>query len=274
MKKKLKRLASRANEALSNAAIRATPVLAGLATVVVIGAIVAIAGAKGPQWHGDYLRSKVGTVTLKIVKDNTERSGGTGFVVHTDKGNDYILTNAHVCAMSTDGSVLAVTPDGSRRMPRRIIEVSENHDLCLVETIPNLKGVSLAAKGPAIGEIIAVIGHPRLYPLTLSRGEFRGYTIISLLKKINGTKEECSGARDKFIEFPPESLESIFGVDSICITEFTAGGTSAQIFPGSSGSPSLNFYGNLIGVVFAGDRSGASGFFVPLEDVKAFLAPY
>jgi S1-C subfamily serine protease len=246
------------------------PVLAFLATLAIFGLV----SAKGPQWHGDYIRSKVGSVTLKIVKDNTERSGGTGFHVRTEKGNDYILTNAHICEMAVNGQVLAVTPDGKKRMNRRVIESSEDHDLCLVEGLPNMKGVPLAAKDPEIGELIGVVGHPALYPLTLSRGEFRGFTTIQLVVAVNVEKEECSKSNQKLIEMPPDSLEFAFGLENICIQDFSAGGTSAMIFPGNSGSATVNFWGNLIGVIFAGDRRGSSGFFVPLKEIRKFLTHY
>lgn len=273
-KKKLKSmkdgLADKAKKFLS--LLKSTlPTVVGAAVAL---SVLALISAKGPQWHGDFIRSKVGSVTLKIVKDSTERSGGTGFHVRTEKGNDYILTNAHICEMAKDGVILAVTPDGKKRMNRRVLESSDSHDLCLVEPIPGMTGINLASGDPEIGELIGVVGHPALYPLTLSRGEFRGFTEIDLLAGINVKKEECSGPKQKFIEMPEDSMEAAFGIFNVCIQSFSAGGTSAQIFPGNSGSAAVNFWGNLIGVVFAGDRRGASGFFVPLDEVKKFLLHY
>jgi S1-C subfamily serine protease len=249
---------------------RTLPALAFLAILAIFGLLA----AKGPQWHGDYIRSKVGLVTLKIVKNNTERTGGTGFHVRTEKGNDYILTNAHICEMAVNGQVLAVTPDGKKRMNRRVIESSEDHDLCLVEGLPNMKGVPLAAKDPEIGELIRVVGRPALHTLTPFRGEFRGFTTIQVVVAENVEKEECSKSNQKLIEMPPGSFEFAFGLENICIQDFSAGGISAKVLPGDSGSATVNFWGNLIGVIFARNIRGSGGFFVPLEEVRKFLNHY
>lgn len=274
MKEKIKRISSKLKNSLDKIAVNITPVLLGIIAFSFFGFLLILAGAKGPQWHGDYIRNKVGTVTVKIVKDNTERSGGTGFVIKTEKGNSYVMTNAHVCELSEDGNALIVTPDGSRRMPRRILEISKEHDLCLVESIPGLEGVSIADNDASIGEVIAVVGHPALYPLTLTRGEFRGFTSINLIKAVNVPEKDCKGPNLTFIPIPEDSLEAAFGLTSVCIQAFSTGGTSAQIFPGSSGSPVVNFWGSVIGVIFAGDRRGASSFFVPLSEVKKFTQHY
>ena len=47
---------------------------------------------------------------------------------------------------------------------------------------------------------------------------------------------------------------------------------SAITYPGNSGSPVVNYWGNVIGVLFAGERNFHTfGLIVPLDEVKRFL---
>ena len=222
-------------------------------------------GIKSPEIHTAFIRSTVGS---KVVTIRGKRGGGTGFHVQARSGKIYILTNAHICALQESGNVNVRLEGSSRYIPRRVIEVFAKHDLCLVEPVVGVGGVGLS-NGVGFGEVIGLIGHPRLTPLTLTKGQFLGYTNIELLEKKNVTQSECNG---RFIEISDPLLQLLIGAKSFCFRTLNAGHISNTTYPGNSGSPVVNFYGNLVGVLFAGNsRAITEGYIVPIKFIKEFL---
>lgn len=249
--------------------------------------------ARAPEFHGYWLRSKVGSKVYTI-RDNDNSGGGTGFAIKAKSGASYILTNDHVCEVSKDGVNVLVSNEEGLHLKRKIIERSDFTDLCLIEGVPGVEGLDIG-DDPAIGQIIASVGHPSLMPITLSKGEIISTTDISIsagiiaIQKINQngekewehipkaeggiSEEECSG--------PKFSIEEgvipifIFAIPAkICVvTTYGAYLTNMVIQPGSSGSPIVNFFGNVVGVVFAGDRMGW-GAAVSYQDLTDFLSHY
>jgi hypothetical protein len=169
------------------------------------------------------------------------------------KGERFTLTNRHCC------QVIA-RRDNSERAKRRsfkrfdlegrfivvgdtlreIIALDRKHDLCVLEPDLTKPALSLASSY-SINDKVTIIGHPRGMPQTIRHGR-----IIDV------------GSEVFYWVNPVHKLPWIF------ITNTGYGG--------NSGSPLINEYGNLVGVVFMGWRQyhtemGA----VPLEDVKDFL---
>jgi S1-C subfamily serine protease len=225
-------------------------------------------GANAPQWHLNYLEAKVGKVVIKVVKDEQAVSGGTGFHVKGKSGKTYILTNAHVCGVSDDGKeALIQIPNSDRFSKRKIIEVYKKHDLCLIEALDGYEGIEVADNIEP-GDNVRAVGHPRLRPMRAALGEFLAISNISIATAELGSMEEatrCEETGGKVAQF----MFSYY-----CIKNYDAMETTVTIFPGSSGSPLVNFSGNLVGVIFAGDNATNYGFAVPLVSVKDFLSIY
>jgi len=257
------------------------------ATMAITG--ILIMAARLPQMHDKYLRSSVGSKVYKI-QAKLDGGGGTGFQVRAPSGTNYVLTNAHVCeavahydAPENAGTALLVNDDGSW-IRRRIIAVSDQSDLCLIEGAPGVNGLSLGSE-PHMGEELTVVGHPHLRPLTLSAGDLIGSQTIKIPKFIIGVE-----GLDPFLmtmvevhpELPcnqPKQEIDIFQEDGVKITacmDVTTDAylTSAVIYPGNSGSPVVNWYGNVVGVAFATDPSDHYGDVVSLHDIKTFLSHY
>ncbi len=258
-------------------------------TLLCVAALM-VAVMKAPELHKKYIRSEVGS-KVYMIRDSVRSGGGTGFAIKAPSGQSYIMTNDHVCDVSKDGLTVLVTGDeGSMR--RRIIAHDENSDLCLIEGMPGVEGLSVATFGPSLGDIVDVVGHPRLLPKHISSGEITGQEDVSILmgpisvinpetgkeEQIDPRKggilpQQCMMNKNSQEYLELDMMFFTIKVKFCVMTVKDAYTTGIIIHPGNSGSPLVNFWGNVIGVAFATDGTNW-GRIVSIEDVKAFLKNY
>lgn len=261
--------------------------------VMIVAAImlVAVTVLKLPEIQGKYYRTAVGS-KVYMIRDSFESGGGTGFAIKAPSGKSYILTNDHVCGVSSDKKTVLVTGEqGSLR--RNIISHDLNSDLCLIEGMPGVEGLDTAGSAPEVGDHLNVVGHPRLMPTHVSTGEMIGtqdvsilYGYISVLNPETGKSEQidpakggmlpeqCTGAKYSQQDIEMNIIFAVLKVKVCIMTVHDAYNTAITIHPGNSGSPVVNFWGNVVGVAFAGSSDTNWGMMVPLKDVKAFLKNY
>ena len=245
---------------------------------------------RAPDMHSYWLRHSVGS-KVYLIKDNPRGGGGTGFAIKAPSGETYILTNDHVCSVSSDRQTVLVQNDYGLSMRRRILARADFTDLCLIEGIPGIEGLELGP-APTIGQIVAAVGHPSLMPITLSKGEIISQEDImitegpiSFINPDTGKEtlvpadsggialEQCSKVKNRqvegFLDF------GFFQIKVKYCVNLTEGAyrTNMLIQPGNSGSPIVDFWGNVVGVVFAGDRY-MWGIDVKQQDVAKFLENY
>lgn len=251
-----------------------------ISSILLMG-IILFLGAKAPEIHGLLIRKSVGAKVYTI-RNSLKGGGGTGFAMKGKSGLSYIVTNDHVCQASKDKRSMLVIDDEGNYVRRNIIAQSDKTDLCLLEGVPGVDGLELGST-PSVGQIVAAVGHPALRPVTLTRGEVIGAEDIEIPEGLIGdehsddsmfgvpilTKEECSKYKNRI-----RVARTIFGDIAICtvVTE-QAYMSNVLIQPGSSGSPVVNFWGNVVAVVFAGDRYGW-GSLVSFHDLEDFLSMY
>ncbi len=84
------------------------------------------------------------------------------------------------------------------------------------------------------------------------------------------SKEECS---DETYELIPvnDPTANMFGIDSACVRVLDSQSSSVSILPGNSGSCTVNIYGNVVAVAFAGNEGGTRSYHVPLAALQDFL---
>lgn len=274
LKLKLQRLLPKAKELL----------LSALSVAMLMGSFGYLV-VKGPEIHGMYLRHAVGE-KVYMIKGRIDGGGGTGFALKAPSGQTYIVTNSHVCkgalTQSEDKtSLLVVGENGAMR--RRIIENSDFTDLCLLEGLPGVEGLSVGSE-PGIGEVVGVVGHPALRPLSLSRGEIVGAQDVDIfayiIKGSNAFIDSVAPpglVRDEKCDLPKNQIvhaETPFGPIDACLN-VTKGAymSTAVIFPGNCGSPVVDFWGRVEGVAFASDGTNWA-YIVSLKDLKKFIARY
>src|SRR6266853_4157241 len=225
-------------------------------TGIVLGVGVYGIAVKAPQIHGDWIRRSVGSQVVMITNE-TGNHGGTGFAVKAPSGQVLTLTNAHVCELFACN--LYVRSDTSLPIPLQIIEVSKVSDLCLLSGIGRLSGLKLAS-GVDLGEELGLVGHPKLMPLTLSRGQLIGYANIA----VQVSEEPCKTEEGMY-----KNVMSFFG--PVCVEINRSALTTIPALGGNSGSPVVNVFGHVVGVLYAGDSRDNWGILIPLEAIQEMM---
>lgn len=170
--------------------------------------------------------------------DYDNKTYGTGFNIKF-QGKNFVITNAHVCKVSdmlkTKGTAIV---NGNKL---KIIKVWDKHDLCALES-DREEGLELAYQDSSPLDKVTLIGHPRGLDLTVREGRIISEDFIIVMLK-NG-------------------LPTMFVSDTV----------STTAYGGNSGSPILNRWGRVVGVLFAGqDAYPHEPSIVPYEFLKEFL---
>jgi len=217
-----------------------------------------MATALSPEIHDRYIHSHDNSV-VKLV--NPKGGSGSGFVIKL-KGKKFILTNKHVCMMNKGGDLSALDNKGGDTIVR-VLVASRNYDLCLMTSRQDLPALKLA-RSYDLFDNAYVIGHPLGLPITMTKGRLTSKEIIQL-------PVSCKEKYDRKIKVPP-LYRIILGISELCIKNHNSVRIHAPIYPGNSGSPVLNIWGNVSGVVFAGStKAEFASYIIPLEDVRRFL---
>lgn len=213
------------------------------------------------------IRKTVGKSVVRIFGKNSfgMTSGGTGFSVQAESGKKYILTNKHICNLADKSGFLVVEiPGKTRRYRRRIIEISSKHDLCLVESLPTFKTALRVANEVSAGDKIFVVGHPKLFALTVAEGEYIEEDKIMLI--MSKWSIQPIVVNIPFRITPGNMLR---------LKPFISSRFNVYSRGGNSGSPIVNKYGKVISVLFAGNpRDVMETYGVPLRFIKEFIKGY
>lgn len=237
------------------------------AVIFILGLVVL--GLCLPFIHKPRLYRSTAEHTFRLLT-MSKRSGGTGFTVVAPSGKLYTLTNKHICMAADEQGQLLAERNG-RFTTLKIIEIYMLHDLCLLNALPGqTDGIELASGyGQENGDTQYIIGYPLLFDKTVSEGNVGSLHDIEIIIGYAKDKGYCEslGMRE-------EEVFDNFSIDKVCIASFKAVSSSAQSYPGNSGSPVVNIWGNLEGVLFAGDQTMYHSLIVPIISVKDFLRDY
>jgi hypothetical protein len=233
-----------------------------------------------------YLNSEVVAIEVRGTPGNTI-SGATGFYVEAPSGKTFLMTNRHVCADSRDGTVWVGAWYDKLMVQSKIVFQSDVTDLCLVEAPEDVLGLHVA-KSMYFGEEIHYLGHPRLDPTIFVTGEASGLkeedTLIGivgggLLPSQCAQKDMRTKEVNEFFEllevYPQLANNPLLRNGRnvvVCVEHDLALITTMIIYPGASGSPVVDFWGDIVAVVYSSDdATGGWGYAVPLGQVKEIL---
>lgn len=222
---------------------------------VCLAAAILILPLMGHRIHKHYLYDIKGMSVVKLLGD---MSGGTGFQVKYE-GKQYTLTNYHICAVADEEDTLQSTDYFGNTRRLKVIARYDKNDLCVLEPISFLPAIRLA-NSYYMHEQIYLVGHPRLEALTMQTASLVAKYFINIMLPCEEQtyKSKCVGTSSSS--------------KSYCMRTFETLHANVISYGGNSGSPVLDDFGNLIGVLFAGQRSAVTAsYIVPLEYVKDFL---
>lgn len=205
-----------------------------------------------------FLYDYKGMSVVKLTKTEAGLSGGTGFQVLAPSGKQFTLTNAHICNMAPE--LVAHTQNG-KTQKLKVLEIDKIHDLCIMEPVEDLRPLKVAGK-LFHRERVWLIGHPALRPLTLESGHYVGMLSIQLFT-------DCASG----IQITEPINFTYIRERRYCTRQFSSQHINNIAYGGNSGSPVLDMFGNVVGVLYAGRRDQATASHsVPLVDIKRFLA--
>lgn len=212
---------------------------------------------------------------------------GSGFFVEDD-GKIYVATAGHVCGDLKIGEPIIIKHDyKSPEIPALIVARDHEHDLCIAYSLlldaavdnPLFGGgyiethvLSLANKLPSKFDATYTIGFPNFDAETYERGVFLGHN-PSTMHDATITKDACeliTGAHWVIPLFPNPFLPPEMNKPACLFSEDTYEATT-RVFPGASGSPIFDQFGDVIGVLSQYDEDTHHAYFIPVKYLSRLL---
>ena len=197
----------------------------------------------------------------------SEDGWGTGFAVEARSGKKFILTNDHVCdGVSKNDRITA--SDGKKYLIK-VKAKYDKHDLCLMLAPKNAKPLEIAGHLDH-RERIFTAGFPSISGMTTASGVAlkmdEDYDLPYPLEN-----KDCKGKSKYKVKsamemtlFGPVEQDICFMIAPTQLTSIRSGG-------GASGSPVVNKYGEVTGVVLSVSQGLGFASMVPLNAIRDFL---
>ncbi len=210
----------------------------------------------GESLYERFLFNKHGGAVAQL---SAPQGSGTGFLLQTSKGM-IIITNEHVCSLAFQGMILVTFPNGLNFLSKVIKTSSKGYDLCSIEAPKGFVGLKLGKK-PSIMDRIYSLGYPSMEPLQIGSGFMGGQALAETIIPIT---TECKGLSKKMIKVPQYP-------QPVCVEDQIADFTTLLTAGGASGSPVLNQWGEVIGVIFGVSPKTNHALTIPYWELLDFI---
>lgn len=188
--------------------------------------------------------------------------------VHVNINNKvYILSAAHCLVLASDGSILVEDDYSKERIARKVLLEDDMADLIVLEALPGRRGINIA-NSVYRTDILYTYTHGFGYKTYKTTGSYVDSEVIEVPLFEVSEENKCDTTKPKYVE---KQLDFFFSSSYVCFLKENTLVTDAFIVPGSSGGAVTDKYGNLIGIVSAGNPAGF-GYLVTLEDIQRFVA--
>jgi len=236
--------------------------------------------------HEAFIRAMAADQYARVFEPESGASG-SGFYVRGKSGRLYLMTNHHVCRAEHTENVLPMLDDprdpkiigknmifeemGGRRFNGKVVSVSEDEDLCLIDATSRSderRGVMVASSKPNIDDRTFIIGAFGYYPYFVRDGRVILHSQDSYSRS-DLSVQQCLLRKNR--GYSVLVISQGQSVKKYCLHRRESMTLSNRVFPGSSGSMVLDQYGRLIGVVKELDMRHNMGRAVEIEAIKELL---
>lgn len=216
------------------------------------------------------LENSVYKLNMKYRSTGVAAGTATGFVTRTSTGRVVMVTNSHVCGLLRGKTLFPgqrdtqVFLEDGRELTT--LRVDYGNDLCVM----NLPGrvdaetpLQVSKTAPEVDSLIYVLGHPVGGPLRFVSG-----TKLVDDKDLNAIGELLT-VQKNFPTIKCVIIDRI--IYQVCGVYRQSALITAQIFPGNSGSPVVNWLGNVVGVVWGYNPNEKLGYATSHEALVRIL---
>lgn len=219
----------------------------------------------GPPAYKQYRRDSY--VTKHVVQLFGPGKRGSCSGIHVDINNKtYIISAAHCLVLATNGKILVQDDDMKEPIPREVLMEDDRSDLIILEALPKRSGISIS-NSVAKKEHLYTYTHGFGYATYKTEGSYIQDERIEVPVFEVTETNKCDVSKPKYIE---KTLDLLFFQLTVCFLVEDTMVTDALIVPGSSGGVVTNKYGEVVGIVSAGNAK--FGYLVTLSDIQRFIS--